>query len=183
VWNVLLQVLDDGRLTDGQGRTVDFKNTVVILTSNVGSHHIMSIADEDQMRAAVMEELRQHFRPEFLNRLDETVVFHRLDASQLRRIVDIQLERFRKRLADRELMLEVTDAAKDYLGEIGYDPTFGARPLKRAIQKHLENPLAEEILAGRFVPGDTIRVDRALSGGLSIRRITASGAPETTAHA
>ncbi len=183
VWNVLLQVLDDGRLTDGQGRTVDFKNTVAILTSNIGSQHIMQLEDENERRAAVMQELRAHFRPELLNRLDETVVFHRLDQKQIRNIVDIQLERFRKRLADRDLTLEVTDAAKDLLGEVGYDPTFGARPLKRAIQKNLENPLAEEILAGRFAPGDRVRVDRALAGGLSIRKVVSESTPEATAHA
>jgi ATP-dependent Clp protease ATP-binding subunit ClpB len=159
VWNVLLQVLDDGRLTDGQGRTVDFKNVVVILTSNVGSHHIMALDDDEAIRKAVMEDLRDAFRPEFLNRLDETIIFHRLDRKQLRRIVDVQLRNFEKRLADRELRLEITDAAKDFLANVGYDPTYGARPLKRAIQRYLENGLAEDILAGRFSAGDTIRVD------------------------
>ncbi len=161
VWNVLLQVLDDGRLTDGQGRTVDFKNVVVILTSNVGSHHIMALDDEEAMRKAVMEDLRDAFRPEFLNRLDETIIFHRLDRAQLRRIVDIQIRNFEKRLAEREMRLEVTDAAKDFLANVGYDPAYGARPLKRAIQRYLENGLAEDILAGRFTAGDTIGVDVA----------------------
>ncbi|MCA9604769.1 MAG: AAA family ATPase, partial [Myxococcales bacterium] len=178
VWNALLQVLDDGRLTDGQGRTVDFRNTVIILTSNVGSQHIMQLSDEAEMERAVMADLRAHFRPEFLNRLDETVVFHRLGQAHVRSIVDIQLERFRERLADREIELEVTEAAKDFLAEVGFDPTFGARPLKRAIQKHLENRLAEEILAGKFGAGDTVRVDRALSGGLSIR--VAEGGPSAS---
>jgi ATP-dependent Clp protease ATP-binding subunit ClpB len=170
VWNTLLQVLDDGRLTDGQGRTVDFKNTVIILTSNIGSHHIMQMEDPEAMRTAVMEDLRAHFRPEFLNRLDETVVFHRLDRDQLRRIVDIQLRRFAARLAERDLTLDITDEAKDLLAEVGYDPTFGARPLKRAIQRMLENRLAEDILAGRFEPGDVVKVDRTLKGELSIRK-------------
>ncbi len=169
VWNTLLQVLDDGRLTDGQGRTVDFRNTVIILTSNVGSQHIMQLDDEDAIEQAVMHDLRTHFRPEFLNRLDETVVFHRLGREHVRSIVDIQLDRFRDRLSDREIDLSITDAAKDFLAEVGFDPTFGARPLKRAIQRHLENRLAEEILAGKFGAGDTVRVDRALAGGLSIR--------------
>jgi ATP-dependent Clp protease ATP-binding subunit ClpB len=158
VWNVLLQVLDDGRLTDGQGRTVDFKNTVIILTSNVGSQHILALNDEAQMREAVMTDLRAHFRPEFLNRLDETIVFHRLSRADVRQVVDVQLERFTKRLATREIQLAITDAAKDYLANVGFDPTFGARPLKRAIQRHLENPLAQEILSGRFAAGDFIEV-------------------------
>ncbi|MFK7992094.1 MAG: ATP-dependent chaperone ClpB [Sandaracinaceae bacterium] len=176
VWNVLLQVLDDGRLTDGQGRTVDFKNTVIILTSNVGSHHIMQLEDETQMREAVMGDLRAHFRPEFLNRLDESVVFSRLEQKDLRRIVDIQLERFRRRLADRELTLSISDTAKDFLAEVGYDPTFGARPLKRAIQRHLENPMAEKILSGAWSPGDTIEVDRGNDGALTFdKRSPASG--------
>ncbi len=175
VWNVLLQVLDDGRLTDGQGRTVDFRNTVIILTSNVGSHHIMQVEDDEEMRNAVMQDLRAHFRPEFLNRLDEIVVFHRLTQADLRKIVDIQLERFGRRLGDRQIRLQVTDEAKDFLAEVGYDPTFGARPLKRAIQRHLENRLAEDILAGRFGPGDTVLVDRALAGELVIRTIEGNG--------
>ncbi len=158
VWNVLLQVLDDGRLTDGQGRTVDFKNVVVILTSNVGSHHIMALDDDEAMRKAVMEDLRDAFRPEFLNRLDETIIFHRLDRAQLRSIVDIQLRNFEKRLLERELGLEVSNDAKDFLANVGYDPAFGARPLKRAIQRYLENQLAEDILAGRFKAGDVVRV-------------------------
>jgi ATP-dependent Clp protease ATP-binding subunit ClpB len=159
VWNVLLQVLDDGRLTDGQGRTVDFKNAVIILTSNIGSQHLLGEASEAQMREAVLAELRKAFRPEFLNRLDETVIFQRLARDQVRRIVDVQLANFRKRLAKRELALELSDNVKDYLANIGFDPTFGARPLKRAIQQHLENPLAQEILAGFYGSGDTIVVE------------------------
>jgi ATP-dependent Clp protease ATP-binding subunit ClpB len=173
VWNVLLQVLDDGRLTDGQGRTVDFKNTVIILTSNVGSHHLAALGDNptpDQEKIAsamVMEELRQHFRPEFLNRLDETVLFHRLRKEQLRSIVDIQLRRFESRFARRDLKAEFTVAAKDYLGEMGWDPQYGARPLKRAIQHHVEDPLSRKLLAGEFPPGTTIKVDRQPEGELT----------------
>jgi len=179
VWNVLLQVLDDGRLTDGQGRTVDFRNTAIILTSNVGSHHIMQLDDEQQMRAAVMEDLRADFRPEFLNRLDETIIFHRLGREEIRRIVDIQLDRFQERLTDRELQLDVSTEARDFLGNVGYDPAFGARPLKRAIQKHLENPLAQELLAGTFQPGDTVKVTPA-DGALAFERVPAPEQPEAT---
>jgi ATP-dependent Clp protease ATP-binding subunit ClpB len=169
VWNVLLQVLDDGRLTDSQGRTVDFTNTVIILTSNVGSAHISRARSDEEIRSAVMDELRAHFRPEFLNRLDETVVFHQLGREQLRAIVDIQLGRFRKRLATRELALEIDDEAKDLLGNLGYDPVYGARPLKRVIQKMIENPLAEALLAGRYQPGDAVVV-MAKDGKLAIER-------------
>ncbi len=173
VWNVLLQVLDDGRLTDGQGRTVNFKNSVIVLTSNIGSQHIAAIdersglSEEDKkelIRRAMMEDVRKAFRPEFVNRLDEMVVFHRLDRAQLRAIVDIQLEQFGKRLAKRELRIELTDAAKDYLAEIGWDPMYGARPLKRAIQKNLEDPLARRVLAGEFPSGTRIAVDRGVDG-------------------
>jgi ATP-dependent Clp protease ATP-binding subunit ClpB len=173
VWNVLLQVLDDGRLTDGQGRTVDFKNAVIILTSNLGSHHIQAIEDREGMdsetkrelvRRAVMEDLRKAFRPELLNRLDEIVFFRRLEKQELRRVVDIQLARFATRVAKRDLFIEVSDAAKDFLAEAGYDPQFGARPLKRAIQKNLEDPLARRLLAGEFPPGTRIGVDRAGDG-------------------
>ncbi len=163
VWNALLQVLDDGRLTDGQGRTVDFRNTVLILTSNVGSQHLMSVEEPERQRERVMDELRANFRPEFLNRLDETILFHRLERKDVRRIVDIQLERFSRRLAEREIGLQISDEAKDFLANVGYDPTFGARPLKRAIQKHLENTLAQELLAGRFIAGDVVVVDVANS--------------------
>jgi ATP-dependent Clp protease ATP-binding subunit ClpB len=178
VWNVLLQVLDDGRLTDSQGRTVDFTNTVIILTSNVGSAHISRAKSDEEIRDAVMEELRARFRPEFLNRLDETVVFHQLGREQLRAIVDIQLRRFEKRLAERELQLQIDDDAKDLLGNLGYDPTYGARPLKRVIQRTLENPLAEAILAGRYKAGDTVLVS-ALDGALHID--VRPGAPATVA--
>jgi ATP-dependent Clp protease ATP-binding subunit ClpB len=182
VWNVLLQVLDDGRLTDGQGRTVDFKNVVIILTSNVGSQHIMALDDDEAMRKAVMEDLRDAFRPEFLNRLDETIIFHRLDRAQLRSIVDVQLRIFEKRIGERDMRLEISDAAKDFLANVGYDPAYGARPLKRAIQRYLENGLAEDILAGRFSPGDTILVD-AGEGKLVFRGGSDAGDVETAVRA
>ncbi|HEX2239134.1 MAG TPA: ATP-dependent chaperone ClpB, partial [Gammaproteobacteria bacterium] len=162
VFNVLLQVLDDGRLTDGQGRTVDFRNTVIVMTSNLGSQVIQELAGEenyDRMKAAVMEVVGQYFRPEFINRIDEIVVFHPLGKSQLRAITKIQLDYLRKRLAERNLALEISDEALDRLGEAGFDPVYGARPLKRAIQQQLENPLAQQILAGRFAPGDVIVVE------------------------
>ncbi len=177
VWNILLQVLDDGRLTDGQGRTVDFKNTVIILTSNIGSAQIQAIDERagldhaargELIRRAVLDEVRTVFRPEFLNRLDEIVVFNRLEASQIRQIVGIQLERFAARLARRELALEVADRAKDLLAEAGWDPQYGARPLKRAIQRKLEDPLARRVLAGDFPPGTRVVVDRGPDGELSI---------------
>ena len=161
VFNVLLQVLDDGRLTDGQGRTVDFRNTVIVMTSNLGSQQIQEMAGEenyDQMKAAVMDVVGTHFRPEFINRVDETVVFHPLGREQIRAITTIQIAYLRDRLAERDLGLELTDAALDRLGEAGFDPVYGARPLKRAIQQQLENPLAQDILAGRFHPGDTIQI-------------------------
>jgi ATP-dependent Clp protease ATP-binding subunit ClpB len=162
VFNVLLQVLDDGRLTDGQGRTVDFRNTVIVMTSNLGSQQIQELAGEEnyeRMKAAVMEVVGSHFRPEFINRIDEAVVFHPLGREQIRSITTIQIDYLRKRLAERELGLTLSDAALDRLGEAGFDPVYGARPLKRAIQQQLENPLAQEILAGRFQPGQVIEVD------------------------
>jgi ATP-dependent Clp protease ATP-binding subunit ClpB len=161
VFNVLLQVLDDGRLTDGHGRTVDFRNTVIVMTSNLGSQMIQELAGEqnyERMKAAVMEIVSQHFRPEFINRVDDVVVFHPLGREHIRRIVDIQLGYLHKRLADRDMKITLTDAARDKLAEAGFDPVYGARPLKRAIQQRVENPLAREILEGRFKPGDTIEV-------------------------
>jgi ATP-dependent Clp protease ATP-binding subunit ClpB len=161
VFNVLLQVLDDGRLTDGQGRTVDFRNTVIIMTSNLGSQVIQEYAGEKnypRMRTAVMEIVQQSFRPEFINRIDDIVVFHPLGTEQIRKIVDIQLVYLRKRLQDRNLDIVLEDNARDLLGEAGFDPVYGARPLKRAIQQQIENPLAQHILRGDFSPGDTIRV-------------------------
>jgi ATP-dependent Clp protease ATP-binding subunit ClpB len=163
VFNVLLQVLDDGRLTDGQGRTVDFKNAVIVMTSNIGSADIQRLtaqnAEQWEVEAAVKDLLKGQFRPEFLNRIDEIIVFHPLGREQLTRIVDVQLEHLRRRLAARNLRLAVTDAAKKTLGEEGYDPQYGARPLKRVIQQRVENPLAGRILAGDFADGDTVRVD------------------------
>jgi ATP-dependent Clp protease ATP-binding subunit ClpB len=162
VFNVLLQVLDDGRLTDGQGRTVDFRNTVIVMTSNLGSQDIQELAGEEnyeRMKAAVMEVVGSHFRPEFINRIDEAVVFHPLGREQIRAIALIQIEYLRKRLRERDMGLEVSTAALDKLGEAGFDPVYGARPLKRAIQQQLENPLAQAILAGRYAPGDMIAVD------------------------
>ncbi len=162
VFNVLLQVLDDGRLTDGQGRTVDFRNTVIVMTSNLGSDRIQELAGEahyEEMKAAVMEIVGLHFRPEFINRVDETVVFHPLGRDHIRAISKIQIDYLRRRLQDREIGFEISQAALDKLGEAGFDPVYGARPLKRAIQHQLENPLAQEILAGRFEAGDVIKVD------------------------
>ncbi|MHB8747382.1 MAG: AAA family ATPase, partial [Gammaproteobacteria bacterium] len=162
VFNVLLQVLDDGRLTDGQGRTVDFRNTVIVMTSNLGSQLIQEMAgaeNYERMKAAVMEIVGQHFRPEFINRVDDVVVFHPLGREQIRAISTIQVAYLRKRLRDRDMDIELSDAALERLGEAGYDPVYGARPLKRAIQQQLENPLAQEILSGHFGPGDVIRVE------------------------
>ena len=164
VFNVLLQVLDDGRLTDGQGRTVDFRNTVIIMTSNLGSSLIQDMAGEEnyeRMKTAVMDVVGTHFRPEFINRIDEVVVFHPLDQAEIRKIADIQLNNLRKRLAARELGLQITEAALDLLAQAGFDPVYGARPLKRAIQQQVENPLAQQILASKFMPGDTVMVDVA----------------------
>jgi ATP-dependent Clp protease ATP-binding subunit ClpB len=161
VFNVLLQVLDDGRLTDGQGRTVDFRNTVIIMTSNLGSQVIQEYAGEknySRMKTAVMEIVQQNFRPEFINRIDDIVVFHPLGTEQIRKIVDIQLGYLRKRLLERNMELVLDDSARDMLGEAGFDPVYGARPLKRAIQQQIENPLAQSILKGDFAPGDRIRV-------------------------
>jgi ATP-dependent Clp protease ATP-binding subunit ClpB len=162
VFNVLLQVLEDGRLTDGQGRTVDFRNTLIIMTSNLGADLIQSLTQagqSDQVRAAVMAAVHHHFRPEFINRIDETVVFAPLAEGQIRAIADIQLDRLRERLADRELKLAMSDAAMAHLAAVGFDPLFGARPLKRAIQAELENPLADHLLRGDFVAGDTIFIE------------------------
>jgi ATP-dependent Clp protease ATP-binding subunit ClpB len=176
VFNVLLQVLDDGRLTDGQGRTVDFRNTVMVMTSNLGSDVIQTMSGEeryDEMKAALMEIVGTHFRPEFINRVDEVVVFHPLDREQIRAIADIQIGYLRQRLADRDMAVEISDAALDHLGAAGFDPVYGARPLKRAIQKQLENPLAQAILSGQFGPGDIIQVD-AGADGLSFDRVIAA---------
>jgi ATP-dependent Clp protease ATP-binding subunit ClpB len=161
VFNVLLQVLDDGRLTDGQGRTVDFRNTVIIMTSNLGSQVIIEHAGEGnyaRMKSAVMEIVQKSFRPEFINRIDDIVVFHPLGTPQIRAIVDIQLGYLRARLLERDMTLDLDDKARDLIGEAGFDPVYGARPLKRAIQQQIENPLAQRILKGEFLPGSRIRV-------------------------
>jgi ATP-dependent Clp protease ATP-binding subunit ClpB len=161
VFNVLLQVLDDGRLTDGQGRTVDFKNTVIVMTSNIGSQLIQSMvgADAEDIKEAVWGELKNHFRPEFLNRIDETVVFHGLDARHIEAIAGIQLRILSERLARMDLSIDVSPAALAELAKVGFDPLYGARPLKRAIQRRIENPLAKLILEGRFPPKSVIPVD------------------------
>src|SRR6202007_575564 len=181
VFNVLLQVLDDGRLTDGQGRTFDFRNTVIIMTSNLGSQVIQEYAGEKnyiKMKSAVMEIVQQSFRPEFINRIDDIVVFHPLGTAQIRAIVDIQLIYLRKRLQERNMDVTLDDAARAVIGEAGFDPVYGARPLKRAIQQQIENPLAEKILHGEFVPGDRIRIsarDGQLTFGGADERRAARG--------
>jgi ATP-dependent Clp protease ATP-binding subunit ClpB len=162
VFNVLLQVLDDGRLTDGQGRTVDFSNTLIILTSNLGSQYLANMAEGDDVSSVepqVMEIVRSHFRPEFLNRLDEVILFHRLGQAHMAPIVDIQVSRVDKLLADRKIVLDLTDAARAWLGRVGYDPVYGARPLKRAVQRYLQDPLADMILRGEVKDGSTVKVD------------------------
>jgi ATP-dependent Clp protease ATP-binding subunit ClpB len=178
VFNVLLQLLDDGRLTDGHGRTVDFRNTVVIMTSNIGSQHIQEMltewADEEQIRKGVMEDLKSFFRPEFLNRVDEVIIFHPLNRELLLRIVDIQLNRMKRYLKDRHIDIELTERAKAYLADIGYDPLYGARPLKRAIQKEILNPLATKLLDGTFREGDTVVADME-DKGMTFRKKEVAG--------
>ena len=167
VFNILLQVLDDGRLTDGQGRTVDFSNTIIILTSNLGSQFLSTIGDDRQVSEVepqVMEVVRAHFRPEFLNRLDEIILFHRLKADHMAPIVDIQVARVSKLLADRKILIDLTDAARIWLGRVGYDPVYGARPLKRVIQKELVDPIARKLLAGDLEDGAVIDVTAGEDG-------------------
>ena len=165
VFNVLLQVLDDGRLTDGHGRTVDFRNTVIIMTSNVGSQYILDVtSDQAEMERRVMEVMRQKFRPEFLNRVDDIVIFHALDKEHLKQIIEIQLGRLRDLLADRRITVELTDAAKDFIIEEGYDPAYGARPLKRVLQRRIQDPMALKILQGEIRDGDHVVVDRRGDG-------------------
>jgi ATP-dependent Clp protease ATP-binding subunit ClpB len=163
VFNIFLQILDDGRVTDAQGRTVDFKNSIIIMTSNIGSQYILDVAGDDnrydEMRNRVMEAMRNSFRPEFLNRLDELIIFHSLQKSELRHIVQLQVDRLKQRLTDRKISLKLSSSALDFLAEVGYDPVFGARPLKRAIQRELETQIAKAILRGDFSDGDTIFVD------------------------
>jgi ATP-dependent Clp protease ATP-binding subunit ClpB len=178
VFNVMLQILDDGRVTDGQGRTVDFTNTVLILTSNIGSQSILDLAGDPsrhaEMEKRVNEALRGHFRPEFLNRLDETIIFHSLRQEELRRIVELQVQRLRRRLEEKKLGLQLDAAALDWLAQVGYDPVYGARPLKRAIQRELETPIAKAILAGSFAPGSTVEVDVENNGETARLGFTAS---------
>jgi ATP-dependent Clp protease ATP-binding subunit ClpB len=163
VFNVMLQILDDGRLTDAQGHVVDFKNTIIIMTSNLGSQFILDVAGDDaryeEMRSRVMDIMRENFRPEFLNRVDETIIFHGLQKSELRSIVQIQIQYLADRLMEQKLTLKLSDTALDFLAEIGYDPVYGARPLKRAVQKYLETAIAKSILRGDYKSGDTIFVD------------------------
>ena len=177
VFNILLQILDDGRVTDSQGRTVDFKNTIIIMTSNIGSQYILDLAGNDdryeEMKHRVMEAMRNSFRPEFLNRVDETIIFHALTKAELRRIVQLQSVRLGQRLADRKMTLRLSDAALDFLAEVGYDPVYGARPLKRAIQRELETQIAKAILRGEFVDGDTIFVDVGETERLVFKRLPA----------
>ena len=172
----MLQVLDDGRLTDSQGRVVDFKNTVIIMTSNLGSHKIQEMVGEDyqDVKAAVMESVGEHFRPEFVNRIDEIVVFHALGQAQMAGIADIQMDRLRHRLQERELGITLSDAAMSQLVSVGYDPVYGARPLKRAIQQEIENPLSLKLLAGDFVAGDIIKVDVGADDKLTFDKLRMS---------
>ncbi len=173
VFNILLQVLDDGQLTDGQGRRVDFKNTVLVMTSNLGSDVIQTLfLDQpyEAMRGAVMEIVAGHFRPEFINRIDEAVVFHPLQKDEIRGIADIQMKLLHQRLSEHGMALTMTQAAVSKLVDIGYDPVYGARPLKRAIQQWIENPLAQDILGGRFLPGETIIADVSETGQLVFRK-------------
>ena len=181
VFNILLQVLDDGRLTDGQGRTVDFRNTVIVMTSNLGSHLIQNLGDEDfeSVKVALMGIVGEHFRPEFVNRIDELVVFHPLGKEQMYSIADIQLDRLRKRLEDEDYKMDVSRAAMDVIIEGGYDPVYGARPLKREIQREIENPLAQAILGGQLAPGATIKID-AQNGQLTFEGLHHSRSPTPT---
>ncbi len=161
VFNILLQALDDGRMTDGQGRTVDFKNTVIVMTSNLGSQEIMNRQGEDpvEIKEAVMEQVKKHFRPEFINRIDEIVVFNALDEKAIREIARIQIRKLAKRMEAQNIGLEVSDAALDEIGKVGFDPLFGARPLRRAVQEYLENKIAINLLKGQYAPGDIVDVD------------------------
>ncbi|HEY9847244.1 MAG TPA: AAA family ATPase, partial [Candidatus Caenarcaniphilales bacterium] len=173
VFNILLQVLDDGRITDAQGRTVDFCNTVIVMTSNLGSEHILDVSGDDsqyeEMHKRVMTALRSHFRPEFLNRIDDLILFHTLSRTELRQIVGFQIQRVQRLLKEQLIQLELTQAAQSHIAEVGYDPVYGARPLKRAIQKGLENPIATKLLDNTFTEGDTILVD-FVEGSLCFNR-------------
>ena len=176
MFNVLLQILDDGRLTDAQGRTVDFRNTVLIMTSNIGSSYILEqgTSNWEQVETKVLELLRQAFKPEFLNRVDDVIIFRPLGTEEIAKIVDLQIARVEKLLAERKLGLEVTPAARQLIVDEGYDPVYGARPLKRAVQKLVQNPLALAVLEGQYVEGDRVRVDRSKEGtSLTFSRVTA----------
>jgi len=179
VFNVLLQMLDDGRLTDGQGRTVNFKNTLIIMTSNLGSEYLVNLGetqDVDMVRDQVMGVVKGHFRPEFLNRLDEIILFHRLKREHMGAIVDIQIGRLQKLLSERKIAVSVSEAARSWLADKGYDPAYGARPLKRVIQKNVQDPLAEELLAGRINDGDNVDIG-AISGVLTFNGLAVGGKP------
>jgi ATP-dependent Clp protease ATP-binding subunit ClpB len=190
VFNVLLQVLDDGRLTDGQGRTVDFKNTLIVMTSNLGSEFLVNLAenqDSDDVKDQVMEVVKRQFRPEFLNRVDDIILFHRLMRQHMGAIVDIQLERLQKLLGERKITLSLSDEAKTRLAELGYDPAYGARPLKRVIQKNVQDPLAEEILSGRVKDGDEVQVEVkgggfAFNGAVPEQRKSSAPSAAATLH-
>jgi ATP-dependent Clp protease ATP-binding subunit ClpB len=172
VFNALLQILDDGRMTDGQGRTVDFKNTLVIMTSNIGSQYIVDLTERerDEMVRRVMEALRAHFKPEFLNRIDDIVIFHGLNREQIKAIIDIQIRLLQKRLAERHLTLELTEAIRELMAREGFYPVYGARPLKRVIQHRLQDALALKLLEGEFAEGDTIVVDAAAKDEVVFRK-------------
>jgi ATP-dependent Clp protease ATP-binding subunit ClpB len=163
-FNILLQLLDDGRLTDGQGRTVDFRNTVIIMTSNLGSHLFSASDSAEDRQTKVMDEVYSHFRPEFVNRVDEIIVFQPLGRAEIAQIVDIQLRQLQQRVADRKLTLDLTDAAREYVANKGYDPAFGARPLKRLIQREIQDQLALRLLSGEIKDGDMVRIDAGESG-------------------
>jgi ATP-dependent Clp protease ATP-binding subunit ClpB len=182
VFNVLLQVLDDGRMTDGQGRTVDFKNTVIVMTSNLGSQMIQQMSGDDYqiIKLAVMGEVKAHFRPEFVNRIDEIVVFHALDQKHIKSIAKLQIGLLEKRLAKMEIKLDVSDAALQQIATAGFDPVYGARPLRRAIQSEIENPLAKNILEGKFAAKDLVKID-CVKGKLKFEKSVASAEPRAAA--
>ena len=176
MFNALLQILDDGRLTDGKGRTVDFKNTVIIMTSNIGSQHIAALGQDDprEMERLVMQALRSSFKPEFLNRVDDIVIFHALTRQQIKEIVEIQLRMFNKRLAERKMELVLTEKAREFLADKGFDPVYGARPLRRAFQKYVMDDLAVKILEGTYSDGSRIEVDAGGDGKLIFREAQSS---------
>jgi len=177
VFNILLQIMDDGRLTDGHGRTVDFKNSIIIMTSNVGSQYILEARQQDQTqnKEVIIKALRGYFKPEFLNRVDEIVVFNFLEEEQIEKIVDIQINNLNKILAEHNLEIKLTEAAKEMLAKKGFDPDYGARPLKRAIQQHIQNPLSLKLLEGQFMDDDLIKVDTSKNGSLSFEKIGTRG--------